>query len=126
MRKLPAILLAAAVLAFFAARITSSDASIHWDAADEFQPFQNYISQELHAGRIPFWTSHLWAGYPALEDPQAGAWYPLNWPFFLAGITPRAIQLEIALHAFLACLGAFLLLARFVPRRPAALTFAPG
>jgi len=28
-----------------------------------------------------------------------GAWYPLNWPFFLMGVTPRAIQAEIALHA---------------------------
>jgi hypothetical protein len=25
---------------------------------------------------------------PLLADPQVGAWYPLNWPFFLAGIGP--------------------------------------
>jgi hypothetical protein len=109
MQKLPTILLAAAVLIFFAARITSGDASIHWDAADEFQPFQNYISEELHAGRIPFWTSHLWSGYPALADPQAGAWYPLNWPFFLLGVTPSMMEIENLLHVLIASFGAFFL-----------------
>src|SRR5436190_3392 len=39
-------------------------------------------------------------------------WIPLT--------DPNAIQLEIALHAFLACLGAFLLLLRLIPQRPAA------
>src|SRR5258707_12059327 len=107
MQELPAILLAAGVLVFFAARLTSGDASIHWDAADEFQPFQNYISEELHAGRIPFWTSHLWSGYPALADPQAGAWYPLNWPFFLLGVTPSLMEIENLLHALIASFGAF-------------------
>ena len=110
MQKLPAILLAAAVLAFYGARITSGDASIHWDAADEFQPFQNYISEELHAGRIPFWTSYLWSGYPALADPQAGAWYPLNWPFFLLGVTPSMMEIENLLHVLLASFGAFFLM----------------
>jgi hypothetical protein len=36
-------------------------------------------------------------------------WYPLNWPFFLTGVTPGALQGEIALHIVLACAGAWLL-----------------
>src|SRR5260370_21344063 len=46
---------------------------------------------------------------PLLADPQVGAWYPLNWPFFLAGITPRAIEWQLALHCLLAAMGGYLL-----------------
>src|SRR5260370_41976043 len=46
---------------------------------------------------------------PLLADPQVGAWYPLNWPFFLAGITPRAIEWQLALHCLLAAMGRYLL-----------------
>src|SRR5262249_27497347 len=57
------------------------------------------------------------AGFPFLADPQTGAFYPLNWPFFLAGVTPRAIEAELALHALLACFGAFFLAQKLVQRR---------
>jgi hypothetical protein len=46
---------------------------------------------------------------PLLADTQLGAWYPLNWPFFLMGITPRAIEAQLALHALIAAIGAYLL-----------------
>ena len=46
---------------------------------------------------------------PFLSDPQTGAWYPLHWPFYLIGITPRILFWELALHSFLALAGAFLL-----------------
>jgi hypothetical protein len=46
---------------------------------------------------------------PFLADPQVGAWYPLNWPFFLLGITPKAMEWEMALHCLIAAIGAFLL-----------------
>jgi hypothetical protein len=46
---------------------------------------------------------------PFLSDPQTGAWYPLHWPFYAIGITPRILFWELALHSFLALAGAFLL-----------------
>jgi hypothetical protein len=101
-------------------QLTSSSISILWDAADFFQPIQNYLSQELHAGRIPFWTPYPQAGFPFLADPQVGAWYPLNWPFFLIGVTPRVLFAEHWLHALVACLGAYLLAYRLLNYRPAA------
>ncbi|HEY6389654.1 MAG TPA: YfhO family protein, partial [Bryobacteraceae bacterium] len=66
----------------------------------------------------------IFSGFPFLADPQVGAWYPPNWPFFLIGITPRAIQFELLLHALLACLGAFLFLQRYVANRAAAMVGA--
>src|SRR5579862_2224886 len=51
---------------------------------------------------------------PFLADPQTGAWFPLHWPFFLIGITPRAMAWELAVHAFLAMVGAYLFARRLV------------
>ncbi len=100
--------------------MTSSNTSILWDAADYYQVVQNYFSQELHAGRIPFWSPYPWSGYPFLADPQVGAWYPLNWPFFLIGVSPHVLFAEHWLHSFLACLGAYFLAWRLIRQRQAA------
>ena len=115
----PAILLVV-TLACYWIPMTSSDTTIVWDAADYHRPVQNYLSQELHAGRIPFWTPYPWAGYPFLADPQVGAWYPLNWPFFLLGIGLRTLVVEHWLTALEACLGAYFLACRLLRHRPAA------
>ncbi len=96
-------------LIFFWTPLTSAQASIQWDAADYYGVVQKYFLDELHAGHIPFWTPYVWSGYPFLADPQVGAWYPLNWPFFAMGVSPRTIQVENFLHSLLACLGAYLL-----------------
>lgn len=105
---LPALLFLA-VLACYWTPLTSPNASIQWDAADQFQVFQDYFSSELRAGHLPFWTPYVFSGFPFLADPQAGVWYPLNWPFFLAGVSPASIQVELFLHALIACFGAYLL-----------------
>ena len=55
-----------------------------------------------------------------------GAWYPLNWPFFLAGITPGAIQGELALHSTIAAWGAYLFAWGMLRNRAAALVAALG
>ena len=101
--------LAAAVLLFYFKPLFSSNASIQWDAVDVQYSAQNHFSEMVRAGRLPQWTPYVFSGMPFLADPQVGAWYPLNWPFFLAGITPRAIQWQLALHCLLAAVGVYLL-----------------
>jgi hypothetical protein len=101
--------LALAVLLFYWQPLFSSPASIQWDAVDVTYSAQKYLSELLHAGKLPFWTPYTFSGMPLLADPQLGAWYPLNWPFFLLGITPRAIEAQLAMHALIAALGAYLL-----------------
>jgi hypothetical protein len=117
---LPLILVFAALLCYWTP-LTSAHASIQWDAADEFQPGQAYLSNELHAGRLPFWTPYIFSGFPFLADPQLGAWYPLHWPFLLAGPTAQLFVAENLLHALLACFGAWLLAEKLFRNTPAAL-----
>jgi hypothetical protein len=114
------LILAAVTLVCYWTPMISGATSIYGDAADQDQVLQNYLSQELHAGRIPFWSPYPWSGYPFLADPQVGAWYPLNWPFFLAGVSPHLLVVEHWLHALLACLGAYFLAWRLLRHRQAA------
>ncbi len=65
--------------------------SIHWDLADVSYPVQKYFADAVRAGGLPHWTGYLFSGMPFLSDPSVGAWYPLHWPFFLIGITPRSL-----------------------------------
>jgi hypothetical protein len=112
-----------AVVLFYWVPLFTNPATIQWDAVDVTYSAQRYLASLLHSGRLAFWTPYVFSGMPLLADPQVGAWYPLNWPFFLLGVTPRAIEGELALHALLAALGAYLL-ARDLLRSRAAAVFA--
>ena len=101
--------MALATVLFWAIPLFQPHATIHWDLADVTYPAQKYFADSLHAGRLPYWTPFLYSGTPFLSDPQTGAWYPLHWPFYLIGITPRILFWELVLHSFLALAGAFLL-----------------
>lgn len=101
-----------ATVLFWAIPLFQPQATIHWDLVDVTYPAQKYFADSIHAGRLPYWTPFLYSGTPFLSDPQTGAWYPLHWPFFLIGITPRMLFWELALHSFLALAGAFLLARR--------------
>jgi hypothetical protein len=120
----PLLTLAVAVGAFYAVQLMSDTASIQWDALEVHYSSQAFFSQQIRAGHLPFWTAYLFSGFPFLADPQVGAWYPLNWPFFLAGVTPRSIQYELALHTLIACAGAYVLAFRLVGDRTAAIAVA--
>jgi len=117
----PFAVLTLAVAIFYWTPLTSAAASIQWDAVDVHYSAQKYFADHLREGRLPFWTPYIFSGFPFLADPQVGAWYPLNWPFFLVGITPRAIEWELALHALLGAAGAYLLGLRLLESTRAAL-----
>ena len=86
-------------LAFYAIPLFSSNVVIQWDAVSYYYPYQKLFSDSLHSGRLPFWTSSIFSGVPVLADLQMGAWYPLNWPFFLAGIRPGSMFGELWLQS---------------------------
>jgi hypothetical protein len=98
--------------------------TVQFDGLDVHYSSQRYFSDELRAGRLPFWTPYIFAGYPFLADLQVGAWYPLNWPFFLAGITPTSLSLELLLHSLVACGGAYALAMRLIGRPAASVAAA--
>ncbi len=97
---------------FYVVPLFSAHASIHWDLADVSYPAQKYFEESIRTGKLPQWTPYLDSGIPFLADPRTGSWYPLHWPFFAIGISPRAMVWELVLHAFLAMGGAFLLARR--------------
>jgi hypothetical protein len=94
--------------------------SVQYDGLDVHYSAQRYLSDELHAGRVPFWTPYIFSGFPFLADLQVGAWYPLNWPFFAAGIRPRSIGAELLVSSLVATGGAYVLARRFMPSETAA------
>src|SRR5271154_4012207 len=100
---------ALAILIFYWTPLFDDSATIQWDTVDVHYSAQKYFEQSLRSTGLPAWTPFEFSGMPFLADPQTAAWYPLHWPFFVVGITPRALQWELALHAFLALAGAFLL-----------------
>src|SRR5947209_4109865 len=106
----PAFLLA--TLIFYWTPLFDEQATIQWDTVDVHYSAQKYFEQSLRTTGLPHWTPFIFSGMPFLADPQTAAWYPLHWLFFLIGITPRAIQWEIALHSFLALCGMYVLARR--------------
>jgi hypothetical protein len=122
------LILAAAVLVFQWEPLFGSKASIQWDAVDVHYSSQKYFSDHIRAGELPYWTPYIFSGFPFLADPQVGAFYPLNWPFFVLGITPGAVQAELALHMSIAAVGMYLFawgkLRRVEPALVAAMAYA--
>jgi hypothetical protein len=94
--------------------------TVQFDGVDVHYSAQRYLSDELHAGRVPFWTPYVFSGFPFLADLQVGAWYPLNWPFFLIGITPRSIGGELLVSSLVAAVGAYVLARRLLHNELAA------
>src|SRR5215469_13848785 len=98
--------------------------TVQWDGVDVHYSSQRYLADALHAGQLPFWTPYIFFGFPFLADPQVGAWYPLNWPFFLAGLSPTMIAGELLVNGLVACFGAYVLGTRLFRRRTAAMVVA--
>src|SRR5215207_7087256 len=115
----PLLALALAVCAFHAPYLASG--TTQWDGLEVHYSAQRYVSDALRAGQLPFWTPYIFSGFPFLADLQVGAWYPLNWPFFVIGIVPNSINAELLLHALIACSGAYVLALRLIGQRAAAL-----
>src|SRR5580704_14588996 len=112
------------VIIFFWTPLFDDQATIQWDMADVHYSAQKYFVQSLASTGLPRWTPFEFSGMPFLADPQTAAWYPLHWPFFLIGITPRVLQWELALHAFLALGGMFLLARKLIGNTAGALIAA--
>jgi hypothetical protein len=116
--------LAFTALLFYWSPLFDDNTTIQWDAVDVHYSAQKYFEQSVRTTGLPHWTPFEFSGMPFLADPQTAAWYPIHWPFFAIGITPRAIQWELALHAFLALAGAFLFARKFLNHAGASLVAA--
>src|SRR5579859_6233168 len=118
----PLIVLALMVVVYSAPRIVVG--TVQFDGVDVHFSAQRYFSDALRSGHLPFWTPYIFAGFPFLADLQVGAWYPLNWPFFVVGIGPKSITGELLLHSLIACAGTYALAFRLFGQRWPALASA--
>ncbi|HYW86760.1 MAG TPA: hypothetical protein VFB50_03270, partial [Chloroflexota bacterium] len=113
------LLLGVLVGGYFAPQLLGG--TTQWDGIDVHYASQRYFADAIHNGELPFWTPYIFSGFPLLADLQTGAWYPLNWPFFLLGMTPNSISGELLLHTLIACLGAYFLARRLFNKQHAAI-----
>ncbi len=98
------------------------------DAFNYFYPWWTARNAAFMAGELPLWSPDIFMGVPLLANPQAGTFYPLNWPL-LPLPAPDGIRLSALLHVFLALWGAYRLARRrldTVPALAAALLFGLG
>ncbi len=82
------------------------------DSVSMFIPWRRLVSDELRAGRLPFWNPHAFAGSPLLGNSQSAVFDPLSLPYLLVGEPSRATVWVALLRMWLAGVGAWLLACR--------------
>ncbi len=97
-----------------------------WFGADvvrSYFPLGAELSRALTAGRLPLWTTGMYAGYPILADTVIAALYPINLILFRLLPPHIAISYSMLFHMGWAAIGAYLL-ARSYRLRPASAVLA--
>ncbi len=121
----------ALVVFFFAPHLLRLATFPDGDFTQHFLPFSLFQQDALLGGRLPVWDPYTNAGHPFLADAQSAVFYPIsNALLLLTGFERSAtgrlfwLQVEAALHLFLACAFTYLLVRRLTGQRMAA--FAAG
>ena len=94
-------------LTFFWKIIFTNLILVGLDVFTYFYPYKAYAAEAIRQGRLPLWNPYLFMGVPFLANPQAGLFYPLNFPLYWLPV-PKMVSCSIALHVFLAGLFAYL------------------
>ncbi len=89
----------------------SGRVTIPWDAKSQFFPQLAFLARSLAEGQSPFWTPHVYAGWPQIADPQALIFSPLHvlLAFFDAAPGFQAADAVTFAHLFLGGLGILLI-----------------
>jgi hypothetical protein len=98
---------------------------LQWDALGQYYPWRTLGARQLHAGLIPLWNEHQFAGTPLLANAQSAVFYPLNLPFWLCDVA-YAFGISALLHTLLASCGTYFLAQRWKLSRAASLLAAIG
>jgi hypothetical protein len=106
----PALTLFAAAFVVLAWPWLSGRVTIPWDAKAQFFPQLQFLAASLAKGESPFWTPHVFAGWPQIADPQSLIFSPLH--LLLAWLTPdpsfRAADAVTFAYLFLGGVGVIL------------------
>src|SRR5258707_8061389 len=88
----------------------SGAVTIPWDAKAQFQPNLQFLASSLARGEEPFWTPHVFAGWPQIADPQSLIFSPLH--VALAALDPspsfRAVDAVTFAYLFAGGIGVML------------------
>jgi len=85
---------------YFAQEISISD------LVEQNYPMRGVLSDSLAQGRLPFWSTLIFGGFPILAESQIGALFPPNWigPWDNPG---RSLSLTLVLVLFMAGLSTY-------------------
>ncbi|MXX24315.1 MAG: hypothetical protein F4Z82_02550 [Caldilineaceae bacterium SB0668_bin_21] len=117
------------VLLFFAPHLLGLTAFPDSDFTRHFLPFSLFQQSAILDLRLPLWDPHTFSGHPFLADAQSAVFYPVSNALLLLTSFDRSpvgrlywLQVEAALHIFLACLFTYLLVRRLTGSKMAAFT----
>jgi hypothetical protein len=82
------------------------------DPVMQFMPWRRLASDEIRAGRLPFWNPHAFAGSPLLGNSQSAIFDPLSLPYLLFQDPVQASLWVALLRLWLAGIGSWLLARR--------------
>jgi len=100
------VLLAASILLFWAPALLPGRALFLRDLSIEIIPYRSFW---VGSGGFALWNSFGFLGMPFAANPQLGAFYPLNYIFFIDPIW-KGLVVYIIVHYSLAAFFSFLLL----------------
>ncbi len=88
----------------------SGGVTIPWDAKAHFYSHFAFLARSLAAGQSPFWTPHIFDGWPQIADPQSLIFAPLYLAAAFLGPSPPFQLADGVLFGTLAlgALGVFL------------------
>ena len=119
------------VVLFFAPHLLRLAAFPDGDFTQHFLPFSLFQQDALLNFRLPVWDQYTNSGHPFLADAQSAVFYPISNALLLLTGFERSpsgrlfwLQVEAALHLFLACVFTYHLVRRLTGQRKAA--FAAG
>lgn len=75
--------LAVVILAFFWDLATLKHAFLSGDHREQQYPWAKFYQEQIRSFHLPWWTGDIHCGFPILAEGQIGAFYPLNYLFFL-------------------------------------------
>ncbi len=112
------------VALFFSPYIMGLAAFPHGDFDHHFLPFSLFQQNALLNLRLPVWVPYANSGHPFLADAQSAVFYPIsNLLLLLTGFVQSGagrlywLQLEAALHVFLAGIFTYMLVRRLTGRQ---------
>lgn len=78
----------------------STGTVVPWDSKNHFYPMFRFLADALHRGEVPFWNPYIFAGHPAIADPQSLVFTPsmLLFAWLAPDASMQAFDLVILAH----------------------------